>query len=260
MIGQDLLLTKLDSYSVDIFPKSNLLIGEKGCGKHSFVAHFCMNNDIDMLDISDYISHEFLLSLYTKPNQVSYIIDINKISEKSRYLNKENALLKFIEEPPINAFIFVLVEYDIQVLDTIRNRCIEWKFNPYTISELKSLRMFNDDRVYSILNTPGKLIKGGPEEYYLEGFDLCNKILDNIKKANISNTLSLDRHLSKYDLSVLLSIMRTILYNRCKGIWDKKNIDAYNLTLSCIRKSHVFNINKQSLFDNFILELKSIYD
>lgn len=262
MIGQTKLIDRIEKYNITTFPKSNLFIGEFGCGKHSLIEYFCDKFKIDCVDISNDISNELLMNLYQKTQSTAYIININVIAQKHKYINKENAILKFIEEPPTNAFIFVLAEHDFQIIDTIKNRCVKWEFFRYTIDELKQFKVFDDDKLYlySILNTPGKLLNSESEEYYETAFELCNTIIHNINRANISNTLSLDRHLEKYNCEVLLKILKFLLYNEYCKTYEEKFFNAYDLTINYIDKLHVLNVSSKYLFDNFILDLKSIYD
>ena len=260
MIGQRALFNRLNNYNIDNFPISNLLLGEFGCGKHSFVNYVCDLFNIEVVDISNDISIDFILNLYENTNLVSYIIDINKLSEKSRYINKENALLKFIEEPPLNSFIFVLSEYESQVIDTIKNRCVIWRFSSYTLDELKKFKKFDDDIIYSILNTPGKLINSNDESFYIDLFNLCDKIIEKISKANISNTLSLDRYLETYDLDLFLKTLRQVIYNKCCYVYTNKLFDEYCLINKFIEKSHQLGISKKQMFDNLLLELRCIND
>lgn len=260
MIGQNKLFDRVNRYNINTFPRANLIIGEKGCGKHSFVVYLCDRLEVNYVDISSNVSNEFLLDLYKDTQLAVYVIDINELASKSRYINKENALLKFIEEPPTNSFIFILAEYETQVIDTIKNRCVIWKFSPYTIDELKIFKVFNDIKIYTALNTPGKLLDSKPEEFYLELFDLCNTIIHKIKQANVSNTLSLDRHLEKYDINLFLRVLKIILYNECCVNYSQELFIAYDLVNRYIEKSHTLNISKKQLFDNFLLDLKTIND
>lgn len=259
MIGQKAIVNQFNSYDVKNFPQSNLLIGEYGCGKHHLVTMLCSKFNIECVDISHDISHEFLIDLYLNTTKTAYIIDINEIAKKSRHINKENALLKFIEEPPVNSFVFVLVEHDVQVIDTIKNRCVVWKFAPYIEKELREFKSFNDSRIYNVLNTPGKLLESSQEEHYVKAFELCESIINNLPKANVSNVLSLSRYLEEYKLIELLIILKNVLYNKLMD-YDDKHFKAYQLVNECIEKTFVLNINELYLFCDLLIKLKTLYD
>ena len=40
IIGQDRLRTIIDNYSIQTLPKTLMLLGPDGCGKHTCVSHF----------------------------------------------------------------------------------------------------------------------------------------------------------------------------------------------------------------------------
>lgn len=262
MIGQEKLFEKLITSNL---PKSNLIIGECGCGKHTFVNKICEKHKLDCVDITENVSKELIDEIYISSKISAYIIDIVELSKKSRYINKENAILKFIEEPPQGAVIFVLAEYESQVIDTIKNRCIIWKFEPYHINDLKQFKQFNNKQIYSLLNTPGKVINSDDEQYYESLFNTCDNIINNIHKANISNTLSLEKHLAfnndkGYTLQLFFNAMKLKLYDRIYQNSSNEDLYAFYLTLQDIRKLQVLNVNEKNLFDNYILGLKTIYD
>ena len=260
MIGQEKLFERLVTSRL---PKSNLFIGEEGCGKHSFVKEICDRHKLDYVDITDDISKELVDELYISSKICAYVIDIVALSKKSRYINKENAILKLVEDPPQSSVIFILAEYESQVIDTIKNRCVIWKFESYTHDYLKEIKYYSDDRIYTLLNTPGKVIQGNDESYYQKLFGVCESIISNIHKANISNTLSLEKYMdfsddTGYDLDLFFRCMKFMLYQ--KFLEDITHIDAFDLTTQFIEKLHTLNVNEKSLFDNYILELKGIYD
>ena len=262
MIGQDKLTDRITNEEV---PKSNLIIGEKGAGKHTLIKEICARHNLDCVDITDNISKDLIDDLYISPVAHAYIIDIVELSAKSRYINKENAVLKFIEEPPSNSVIFIVAEYESQVIDTIKNRCVVWKFSPYNINDLRQFRSYENDFMYFLLDTPGKILTGKDEDYYISLFKICNSVIDNIDRANVSNTLSLEKHMrfvneDGYDLTLFLICMKYLLRQRILQSSSQEDIDAFDLTRQFIEWSHILNVNERHLFDNYILTLKSIYE
>lgn len=257
MIGQDKLIEKLNNYDIHNFPQSNLILGLKGCGKHYFVNQVSNKLNLEIIDISFDISNEFIDELYITSLPKIYLIDIVALSKKSRYVNKENAILKFIEEPPKGAIIFILAESVSQVLNTLKNRCIIWQFAPYDINTLKQFKLFNNDDIYRIVNTPGMLLEINDEDYYTKLFAFCNNIIININRANTANTLSLRNHIEcnkgEYSLSLVLKCLSYITYKQ-------NDLEAYLLINEYLRRTYVLNISETKLFDSFILKLKDIYD
>ncbi len=260
MIGQKNLFDRLNNYDINTLPKSNLLIGEYGCGKHSFIKCVCDKFNLEYNDITNELSNEFILDLYSNTQLKLYVIDINELSKKHRYINKENAILKFVEEPPLNAYVFILCEYDSQIIDTIKNRCIIWQFSQYTIDELKTFKSFDNIKVYSLLNTPGKILSSKDEMFYSNLFNLCDTIILKIKKANVSNTLSLDRHLEIYNIDLFFNALKQVVYDECCKTYTNSLFLKYDLINKYIEKSHCLGVSLKPLFDNFLLELKLIND
>ena len=264
MIGQDEIIKTLQWMNKEMFPQSNLIIGEHGAGKHTFIDEVCHKFNMEKYDITDTITKEFLDDLYISSNQYVYIIDIVELSKKTRYINKENALLKFIEEPPEGCIIFILVENDIQIISTIRNRCMIWRFKRYLPDTLRPFKKFTNNDIYYIVDTPGKLLTCEDEVYYNELFDLCDKILCSVGRANVSNTLSLEKHFinddAKYTLEMFLKGMLITVYNVFLKTFEQKYLDIYFLTNDYIKKSFALNVNKKYLFDSYMMKFKEIYD
>ena len=51
-------------------------------------------------------------------------------------LNSSNALLKGLEEPSQNTFFFIIHDNSSFILDTIKSRCVQFKFNFTNIIQL----------------------------------------------------------------------------------------------------------------------------
>lgn len=264
MVGQDKIINKLKMFNFNTFPRSNLLIGDNGCGKHTFIQEICNQFNIESHNISDIITNDLLSDIYISPHEALYIIDINELSKKFRYINKENAILKFVEEPPDNCIITVLVESPKQIIDTIKNRCIVWSFDKYDINTLKLFKQFSNESLYQLLNTPGKIISCKDESYYNDLLSLCNNIICNITKATVSNSLSLEKYVFGddvlYDVDLFFKCMYINLFDMYIKYNDDRLLKCYFLTQEYIEKNQVLNINKKYLFDSYILKLKQIYD
>lgn len=157
VIGQKVLMSKLDKYTLQNFPKTVLFIGESGCGK-SFIANKMaarLNLPVVKLEDKESISEDKLFDYLYNPIKTMYLIDINSGDEK-----QQNKLLKFIEEPSDNVFIILMAESDTGILNTILNRCTKFYFEPYTKDELKKFEFMTgkqEDIVYDFCKTPGQL-------------------------------------------------------------------------------------------------------
>ena len=86
MVGQvelQKLLTK------DSLPHAILLIGDKGCGKHSFASLIANKLNCEVEDITENITSELLAEVSLRPLITLCLVDLNQITEK-----EQNVLLK----------------------------------------------------------------------------------------------------------------------------------------------------------------------
>jgi DNA polymerase-3 subunit delta' len=67
-------------------------------------------------------------------NKVFVINECHLMNEES-----SNALLKTLEEPPANSYLFLLTEMPEALIDTIRSRCQEFRVPPRPAAEIASL-------------------------------------------------------------------------------------------------------------------------
>lgn len=262
---QEALLKRLNTYStLNAFPKSNLLIGESGSGKHLLTELISNKYYIDILDITLNITKERIDELYTSPLLKLCIIDIEKLIASKRYKDTENKILKLVEEPPESVILFILTPSLDYVLNTIQNRCLFWELTPYTTKELKTFNIYTDE-IYHILTTPGQVLNGKDETYYKDLLNICYNIITNINKASIPNTLSLQKHInfannddSLYDVGLFYRAFKYTLYKTYLINSDSKIESAYKETLNVINRNKLLNVDKYRLFCMYILKIKRI--
>ena len=194
-------------YDNNEMPNSVLLSGLKGSGKSTFVYHF-INYLLSKDEENEYSVNDFvinkdnlsykLLNTNTHPNfflienklfekniKIDQVRDLLKFLNKSTFsrdlkiimidnaeslnLNSSNSLLKVIEEPKNNTFIFIIHNSASKILDTIKSRCVEFRFF-FTTSEKKNIfkniikqyKSEGDKREILenlYFDTPGNLIK-----------------------------------------------------------------------------------------------------
>lgn len=255
MIGQKRLISKLNSYSIDTFPRSVMLVGEKGSGKH-LLAGYIKDNIIQLplLDVTENISDEYLDQIYRNPNPFIYMIDISEITEKA-----QNTILKFVEEPPNNAFILILAEHKNLVLNTVLNRCIIFELEQYSAEELKQFvdDEENADIIIQVLRTPGKLINTNLK-VFKDALDLCNKIIDKINIASYPNTLSIASKVNykdeydKIDVDLMLDLLCFSMLSRYRETNNKTILTMYEVTREHRKSLLDKRVNKQLLFENYL--------
>lgn len=258
IIGQEKLLnivnTFLDSSNL---PQSILFIGDKGCGKHTIASYIASSLNLELQDISQKISDEYISDIYLSVTRYIYLLDFSCISFKN-----QNSLLKFIEEPPKNCYIIGICENKTQVLPTIQNRCSVLYFDRYTKQQLNLLT--DDEYLLSVCNTPGKIITfqnmpGIDIEKYKS---LAKTIVEKIYNANIANILTISNKLSFKDtdasetLSVDLFLVMLKKEIESRIIYDTSLSNQYYLVEKLYNDFMIPHVNKKYLFENFLIRLK----
>ena len=258
MIGQKNLLNKLSQYNIDTFPRSILLCGEEGSGKHT-ISKYISENIIkfNLLDITSNISDEYIDMIYRNPNPAVYLIDLTKITEK-----EQNVLLKFVEEPLNNSFIILLTESKNNVLNTILNRCMLFEMDNYTKDELREFitNKENEDLILSLIRTPGKIINND-----LSGLnalcELVDKIVEKLSNANYANTLTIADKINykdeynKFDINILFD---TLAYKLNKAYINTNNKNIFNMYLLTINERKKLldkRLNKNLFMQNYLSKL-----
>lgn len=258
IVGQEKLCEKIDRLNMDTFPRTLLLLGEYGSGKHLLVDYISSSLGCDVEEISDKLSLEYINTISQRVVPMVYVIDSTSLTVKN-----ENVILKFLEEPLKNSYIVLLCTNKKNLIPTILNRCVVWELDTYGVDFLKSF-ITNDtvdcESLLRVANTPGKIIEY--QSYPIgEMIDLANKIFTNIHRANIANVLTLSRFIAfknekdKFDVNLFLDILTMVCRDIC--VMDPNfGYGAYALTSRLNNNKYLFNIDKKALFENYLLELK----
>lgn len=270
MIGQYYLQEKVNDWvNIMSVPKSILIAGDKGMGKHLFVKEFTSKyKGMEIVNIEESISPEEILEIYALSIPRFYIIDLDQIGEHKRIERFQNTILKFVEEPPNWAWIIIITSDLNIVLNTIINRCQVLKLAPYTISSLRQIAEMNgkqfDDITLEILRTPGKVIDTELSQIQ-EIMLLANKMFESIAKSTPANVLSIRnkffREIDPLDIDLFIPAFLNVLANNVHKVVDDKMLtEFYMATLNLYGKLRTMNINKQHAIDNYLIKLKRITD
>ena len=239
-------------------PRTVLLSGEWGSGKHTLVKEISSKIGYDLIDITDCISLEKIQEAQISPYPNIYVVNCDNISVK-----EQNMLLKFLEEPLKNAYIFLLSSCKQKLLPTVVNRCRVYTMSAYSKEELSqfiSSECKFSDKVLEYADTPGWAIK--LQEPGLEDIiSLTEKIFTKITVANYSNVLTIPEKISItktdtdkidfYTFCYVLINMGKYLY--CKGVIS---FPMFNLTREFYNNTSIPNINKRHLIENYLVSLK----
>lgn len=260
MIGQKELLSALSAYSIDTFPHSVLLLGEHGCGKHTLVTEIANNIlKLPLIDITENVSDEYIDKIYRSPTPAIYLIDMSSATER-----KQNSLLKFVEEPSRNAFVILLSETANTLLNTILNRCVIFTFSQYSDAELSNfIEESSKDKseiILSLCRTPGK-IKELNVDTLDDLLDLCEKVIDKIHLANLSNTLTIADKMnysdeySKFNLDLFMEILLHLLLEKYQKKLNDMYFKMYQLVCTYQKKLLDRRVNRKIFMNNFLVAI-----
>ena len=188
-------------------------------------------------------------STYTKDLKIVFIDNAEFLN-----VNSSNALLKSLEEPSSNTFFFIIHNDASAIKETIKSRCIQFKFH-LNIDEKKNIFKkiaqdyqlnfnYNDLDKFFYFESPGNLLK-----YLIALKDSNFNILEN----NLPCILFLiDKYKTKKD-SELLNLITLLIenfYNKL-SLNDSNNINNYfrnkNKILYLINDAKKFNLDKKNL-------------
>ena len=285
------LLDFIKLYKKKKLPTKILLSGDKGLGKSTLAFHL-VNYILSINEEHSYIVEEskinpenrfYKLTINGSNPNLSLVdtlsdkksIDINQIRELIMNLNKSsfnekerfviidnietlnissiNALLKILEEPPINTY-FILINNDRFILPTLKSRCINFKIFLDHKTSISVINKILDDDILKYINkdlinyytTPGQL-------YYLIQFfktqehDLNDHGVKSFLKLVIKDNLYKKNSLIKDMIFEYFEF-----YFREKVKLAKSNtFEYYDYFLKRINDTKKFNLDEESLFMEF---------
>jgi len=285
------LLEFIRLYQNKKLPNKILLSGEKGLGKSTLAYHlinYVLSKDDEVkYDLKKFkinpenISYKLTIN-GTNPNftlidtlsekksiEINQIRDLISNLNKSSFNNKErfiiidnienlnlnavNALLKILEEPPLNTY-FILINNDRFILPTLKSRCINYKFflnyeNVINVTNKllgKEIHNYINNDLLNHYSTPGKL-------YKLINFFETNNF--NLKDYKLKEFLKL---IIKENLYKKNKLIKDISFEYLELFFRKnltsiktKSFDLYSYFIKRINDTKKFNLDEESLFIEF---------
>ena len=286
----------LNRYKSNNLPNSILIHGLSGIGKRTFLNKLVKNilniefkdNNVDHhlnlfknnthpnikiiekeIDsktgkIKSNITIDQIRRLKTFLNSTSIIQNSSKIVivDSADYLNinSANSMLKILEEPKENTYIFLISNQISLLLPTIRSRCLKIKFNTHHLTNFTNIIKDQIDEISNEeINFYFELTYGSPGTtilYYnndfLEIFQLSIKCLlsNNLddNKINLSNILS---KLTNDEFSNYLSMLKFILIAANKMKVDRNYKSLVNMPNYLELESLSASLTKKNLIDRF---------
>lgn len=253
IIGQTKLINKLSGYSFNSMPKTMLLIGESGAGKHFITRKFVDSLGVALQEVTAQTTSEQLTEYFQNPIQTVYVLNMSEIPER-----QQHRYLKFIEEPSANMRVILLAESEVGILPTILNRCVKFTFEDYTIDQLKQLNwatQADNPIIYEICKTPGQLLNLAQIDNLGALKDFCINILRTVPLSEygpfMSYTCSLNYkdNFSKFDPDIFLNLLIKTAYDLY--IMESRDV-LFNIYLYLIERKQQL-INKTLSKESFML-------
>ncbi len=256
--GQERICNLIDRLNLDTFPRSLMLVGPIGSGKHLICDYIASKFNLTIFDITKELELETIEEIYQRVQPYLYLIKINELSVK-----EENLILKFLEEPLKNSYIILLAETDLGILPTVLNRCQLWYLQNYKKEFLQTFLTVDNPLILDIAVTPGQ-VKNLCSSPFNEMVELADKIIDKIEIASLPNTLTLSNKLAwkdekdKYEVRVFLLILLSRITIKWKFINDLRYVSAYQLTYQLHQNMLIKNVDGKALFEQYLINLRTL--
>lgn len=258
MIGQSELQESLNKLkSIEELPRSIIIEGSKGLGKHTFLDLISKKFNVEILSLDIDLKIDF--DRIYKPTIC--LIDNDKIRQEKQIIKFQNTLLKIVEEPPELVWIIILTENSTDLISTIRNRCQIIKLKSYSINELRQVQEIAHknypDEILNLLKTPGRIIDMN-EQDVIDTWNLTENIIKSLSHATPSNALSIENKFfgDCLDLDLFIDFMKANLMKHYINNGVDKYYWAFIETRNFSNNLKILNVNKKHLFENYILRLK----
>ena len=271
MIGQRNLQKQLnDLIENNKFPRFAVFVGAKGSGKKLIadtISKQLTTYQIKAVDLSVGTIREIIQEAYKQRESCCYILaDADTMS-----LAAKNALLKVTEEPPNNSYFIMTLEDINNTPETIKSRATVFNMETYTQSEIVEFytRQFpkgtkeEKELVKSICTTMGEamlFVSQKPVEF----INYIKSVYENINEVSgansfkIANRISLKEDAEGFDLELFWKCFILYCMNEYKATKEQAHIERLKITSKYLRQLKTKGINKQMLFDCWILDIRKV--
>ena len=254
-------------YEKNKLPSKILLSGKKGIGKSLLVKQFLVTalKEKNSKLLIENETHANVLNIKKKVDKKNIEIDqIREIvkftnqssfNDKSRFIiiddveylnvNSSNALLKSLEEPNDNVYYFLIFNSEMNILNTIKSRCLEYKIDLNIEDTKLIIDNYFDEKIYNNINenlknyysTPNFLISLiiflRENDLSISDTDIRVLIKNIIDKKHYNKNVFIKEYL-KYIIELFfynhINIKKKISYKLKKYYYLKlSNIKKYNL-------------------------------
>lgn len=245
------------------------MLGDKGMRLMNKVKELSRYDNIVMLDKFD---PESLENIYLNPIPAVYVINLAEITKKHRTDKIQNSILKFIEEPPGECDVYILMPSVSGILDTIANRCktiripnlssefVKSQIEDIPASHLCMIRTYDDienydaDKCDDILRTCRNMLDYLPRVTVANALQIADKI-------NFDDADDMRYNIEYYNLDwfiyaleyCLVQMVYTEKIDSLTGVNLSKEITWFKSLVK------VLGINKRYIFENLILRMMEVF-
>jgi DNA polymerase-3 subunit delta' len=193
-------------------------------------------------------TREILSSLYLKPHQAKRKFFIIELAEKLN-IEASNALLKALEEPPVDSTFILITEFPERLVSTISSRCQKIKFLPLSQSTVEYLLNSNYNFEDEDIKTLAKLSQGSFKKAVSFIDKDITKLYDEVIDFFLRDKINEDRNLSFRELrQTLKDKLNTLGYILRDTLFNLKELQEFEF-LSSEKKYFIDNISDENLMD-----------
>lgn len=257
IIGQPKLVSMVDNYFTrGELSKTLLFIGPSGCGKHTMARYIAEKFELNFVEIPEDISSSELDDYLFSTINTMYLIDLNKFSEK-----QQNQFLKFIEEPSKSVFITLIANSEVNVLNTVLNRCIKHRFERYTKEQIAQITNTTvNDLAFEIFKTPGKLLNLTDASFQTI-IELADKVVHKINFATYPNALIIATKINykdlfdKIDFNLFFDVVEYLALEDFKKTANSQSFVVFEITNKFKQYATQSTFLKEGLMLNYLTTL-----
>lgn len=250
-----------------------ILVGDVGSGRKTLAKEIAgwLGANYILVDKGVDAVREVIEQSYMISADVVYVLDGDNMSGAAK-----SALLKVTEEPPNNVRFILVINSVETMLDTLISRACVYRMDNYTEREIAEFAGSDDVRYQEYCSNKYEvdLLKAYGIDDFM-GFVL--KVVDNIDEVSSANAFKIEQSIAfsadddKYDMKIFLQAFNAVCLDRAKQDTEGPNrlqsfnpnrlmyLDWIKITTDTIATMRALPVNKQSLFDNWIFDIRSVY-
>ena len=269
MIGQEKCLETVDRLIDKGFPRFVLITGCEKSGKKMLSKEIAKRMDVPIVVCGIKVDEvrEVIAEAYKQGEPIIYLFP--NIDDMS--INAKNALLKVTEEPPRQAYFIITAKDRRNVLFTLLSRSYELPMDLYNYKDLmmyihvKGYTMTEEtkDYVRSLSVSPGDIDMLASMD--IPAFkQFTEAVLENIGVVNGANALKIGRRFAYkpeeegWDIKLFMRAIMNICLHKLKD-YDIRYLQTISLCGSVITKLAINSIDKKTLVDMWILDMRDVW-